>query len=238
AITGMDPICDEAVTAICPSKRPWFLARVAEMLKSQTHKNLHVIYIAHGPGHDIEAARASFAGLASVTVLEFPDVDATLGEALNLALSHCKTDLVTKIDDDDFYGPNYIRSSIAALYYSGHSDVGIVGRERAYCYSEERNILALRYGLRHENSIRERVFGGTIFWSRSRLSDQHFIHANTGEDTNFFVQARKKGVKIFATEAQDYVHVRYAQTGVHTWNIGIDDFLKSATIVSEGLRLD
>lgn len=238
ALTGRDSICDEAVTVICPSKRPWFAERVANMLKAQTHKNLHVIYVAHGPGHDIEAARRGFDGLASVTILEFPDTNASLGEALNLALSHCKTDLVGKIDDDDFYGPNYIRSSISALYYSGFNDVGIVGRERAYCFVQEHDILALRYGSKHENSLRQRVFGGTIFWSRKKLSDQRFIPANTGEDSAFFQHATEKGVKIFSAESQDYIHLRYAMEGSHTWNVAIRDFLRPATVIADGLRLD
>lgn len=239
ALTGKDPVCDEAVTAICPSKRPWFAERVAQMLKAQTHPNLHVIYVAHGPGHDIEAVRRVFeGGLQSVTVLELPDAEAPLGAALNLALDHCQTDLVAKIDDDDFYGPNYIRSAVAALRYNGFESVGVVGKERAYCYVEEMDVLALRYSASHENSLRTRVFGGTIFWSRKALQDQRYIPANTGEDSAFFREAAEKGLKIFSAEASDYIHLRYAAKGAHTWNVEARDFLKPASVQAQGLRID
>lgn len=228
----------EPVTALCASKRPWFLDRVARMLKAQTHENLHVVYVAHGPGHDIEAARRSFDGLKSVTVVELPDAGRSLGEALNLGLDHCRTDLVAKIDDDDFYGPGYIRSALAAFRHHGCEDVAIVGRTRVYCYVEEKGILVLRFGAKFENSLQTRVFGGTMLWSRKALQDQRFIDVSTGEDSAFFNAAAEKGMRIFSAEPQDYVYMRYGSEGTNTWTIGAQDFLKAATVISDGLRLD
>lgn len=238
ALTGKGRISDDAVTVICASKRPAYLGRVAKMLNAQTHVNLHVVYVAHGPGHDIEAARQSFPSLQSVIVLQLPDQNSTLGAALNMALDHCQTDLVAKMDDDDYYGPEYITGLLAAFRYSGHRDVGIVGKARAYCYVEELDTLALRFGPERVNQIRNRVFGGTIFWSRSALQNQRFIEANTGEDSAFFKAAEAKGVKIFSADSADYVHVRYAAPDAHTWNVSAQDFLESATVEATGLRLD
>ena len=238
AHTGIDPICNEAVTAICPSKRPWFAERVAKMMGAQTHANLHIIYVAHGPEHDIPNLNKVFSKLPSVTILELPDADQPLGAALNMALEHCTSDLCAKIDDDDFYGPNYIRSSLAALRYNGHEGVGIVGRERAYVYVEETDVTGLRYAANHENTLRSRVFGGTIFWSRAAVSDQRFLEANTGEDTDFFRKATDKQVKIFSAEPADYVHVRYNSPGAHTWNVPVEDFMRPATVLAKGLRPD
>lgn len=238
AHTDLDPACDEAVTAICSSNRPWFAYRVAEMMKAQTHLNLHMIYVAHGSGHDMEQLQKFFEGLRSVKILELPDAEQPLGAALNLALDHCQTDICAKIDDDDFYGPNYIRSSLAAFHYSGHEGVGIVGRERAYVYAEDMDFTGLRYAANHENALRSRVFGGTIFWSRKSLSDQRFLLANNGEDSDFFRQAVAKGIKIFSAEAADYLHMRYQAPGSHTWVVKSSDFMKPATVLATGLRLD
>lgn len=235
---GLNPISEPPVTAICASKRPWFVDRVAAMMRAQTHRNLHVIYVAHGPGHDLAAASRAFSGIKSVQVLEVQDQNITLGDVLNHAISHCTTDLVSKIDDDDFYGPNYIRSSLAALKYSGHEHVGIVGRERAYCYVEKSNTFAIRYEQSHENAIRSRVFGGTLFWSRAALNDQRFISSNTGEDSAFFRDACEKGIQIYSTESHDYIHMRYARKNAHTWSIEAEEFLRPATVLGQGIRLD
>ena len=236
--TGRDPALDEGVTAICASKRPQFAERVARMLEAQTHTNLHLIYVAHGPGHDTAALRKSFAGLKSVKVLELPDPAQPLGEALNLALDHCQTDLCAKIDDDDFYGPNYIRASLAALRHGGQDKVGIVGRACAFVYAEETDQFALRFKREHQNCLRDRVYGSTIFWSRKALADQRFASRNTGEDSDFFKRATNKGVRIFSAEAADYINVRYSDPGAHTWQVTADDFLRTATPLANGLRLD
>lgn len=236
--TGRDAISNEPVTAICASKRPHFAERVVKMMAAQTHENLQLIYVAHGPHHDINALHRTFAKLKSVQILSLPDPEEPLGAALNLALDHCSTDICAKIDDDDFYGPNYIRSSLSALRYSGHDGVGIVGRERAYVYVQERDLTAIRYSASHENSLRSRVYGGTIVWSRKILGDQRFAARNTGEDSDFFKQAVAKEVAIFSAEAHDYIHVRYADSGAHTWSIAAEDFLRTATPLTNGLRAD
>ena len=238
ALTGKDEAFREAVTAICCSKRPHFLEHIATQLSQQHHENLHVIYVAHGPGHDLEKIRQAFSGLESIEVLALPDANATLGEALNLALDHCQTDLVTKIDDDDFYGPDYIHSSIAAYKYNGHEGVGIVGCGSAYCFVEDRDLLTLRFPPSFSNRKAVRVLGGTIFWSRKRLNNQKFQPLPKAVDTAFFHDAAAQGVEIYSREPYDYVHVRYAQLLAHTWKVTSDEFLSKTTPVFKGLRLD
>ncbi|MDV7141407.1 glycosyltransferase [Tropicimonas sp. TH_r6] len=237
AMTG-DGIDDISVTVLCPSKRPGFLGHISAQIRSQVHPNLHVVFVAHGPGHDPEEIRRSFAGVASVTVIELPDPDVTLGVALNLALEQCQSDLVAKIDDDDFYGPNYIRSSLATFLFNGHDDVGIVGRNRAFCYVEDTDAFVLRFKRTDTNVIKSRVFGGTIFWSRQKLQDQKFQDLPRAIDTAFFKDAEEKGVKIFSGEPEDYVHVRYSLISEHTWKASVEDFLRPTTELAKGLRLD
>ena len=226
------------VTLICSSKRPAFLQHIAAQICAQTHPALHVVFVAHGPGHDQEAVRRSFEGVASITVIDLPEADETLGAALNMALARCETDLVAKIDDDDFYGPNYVRASVAAYQFNGHDNVGIIGRTRAYCYVEDVDALFIRFDSKNSNRLRTRVFGGTIFWSRSRLQNQQFRDLPRAIDTAFFKDAQKKGVAIFSGEPEDYVHVRYSQLSEHTWKANVEDFLRPATKLADGLRLD
>ena len=237
-LTGADPALDQPVTAICASRRPQFLAHVAAQLTQQTHRPLHVIFVAHGKGHDLAAIERAFSGVTSITLIDLPDPDATLGEALNRALELCQTDLVTKIDDDDFYGPDYVRRTLAAFFCNGHEGVGIVGRGQAYCYVEDGDALVLRFGSHYRNCIRPQVFGGTIFWSRAALDDQRFAALPRADDTAFFKAAVEKDVKVFSCEPFDYVHVRYADPSAHTWKIETSEFLRPAKEVAKGLRLD
>ena len=238
SVTDLDDSVQEDVTAICCSKRPGFLKHIARQLCEQSYRKLHVIYVAHGPGHDPDQINDAFGELANFKLLSLPDPEATLGEALNLALDHCKTDLVAKIDDDDFYGPDYIRSSAAALKFCGNVTVGVVGRARAYCYVEERDLLALRFKPTKSNNLTHRAFGSTIFWSRSKLGDLRFQDLPRAVDTAFYNDANELGVSVYSCDPYDHVAVRYARPGLHTWSIDADEFLRPATPLADGLRLD
>lgn len=238
SLTGKTQKSQQAVTAICVSKRPWYLKRIISMLKNQTHENLHILYIAHGLEHDVNEIKKELSYFSNSSLIEIHDTKKTLGEILNIAIDNCKTDLVAKIDDDDYYGPSYIRSLLAAFHYSGYKNVGIVGKARAFCYVEEKDTLALRFGPERENMLRNRVFGGTIFWSRKMLGDIRFIDSNTGEDTAFFKAAEKKGIKIYSADPYDYIHMRYQAPNSHTWSIDSDEFLSVAKVISKGLRTD
>ncbi|MCC7321380.1 MAG: glycosyltransferase [Rubellimicrobium sp.] len=237
-LVGDDPLLDQPVTAICVSCRPWFTARIGEMLAAQTHRNLHVVHVAHGPGHDAARTRAAFGDPASFTALSVPDRGVTLGECLNLALDHCRTDLVTRIDDDDFYGPDHIRGLLAAWHYHGHANVGLVGKERIYLYSEALDRFGILHTPKRANALRPRVAGGTMFWSRKRIGDQRFSPQNTGEDSAFIAGIVARGMKIYSADPCDHVGIRYARPGAHTWQIEAEEYMSKAQVIGAGLRLD
>lgn len=235
-VTGDDAQLEQGVTAICVTKRPYFFKRIREMMSAQTYQNLRLIVVVHG---DIdESALTIFNGMPNLRIIRETDKERTLGECLNLALAQCETDLVAKIDDDDFYGPNYIRGCVAAFTYNDYENVAIVGKERAYCYIEALDLFGLRLSKSHQNSIRDRVFGATIFWSRRKLKDQRFKESNTGEDSDFYSQALQKGAKILSIDPYDYVCIRYDSPQAHTWVVEPEVFSRSVVPSSRGVRLD
>lgn len=231
-------VSSEAVTAICVSKRPKFTRNVASMMSKQTHKNLNFIYVAHGEQQDETEFNGAFSELENVSVIFEPDSQITLGALLNRALDICKTDLVAKIDDDDFYGPNYIKRSLMALKFNGYENVGIVGKGRAYCYVEGLDQFAIRFQKHTENALRPHVFGGTLFWSRTAVNDLRFQDLPRAIDVAFIKDALHSGTKLFSADRFDYVAVRHANVEDHTWKIGDEEFLRPATRICKGLRLD
>lgn len=235
ALTGDDAACRQPVTALCVSRRPEYARRLATMMNRQTHPHVRVIYVAHG--HDGEGVAGLFDGVEAVSVLSLTDEGSTLGDALNLGLAHCQTDLVAKIDDDDVYGPDYLRRALAALAYSGHDDVGLVGKASAYCYLQGSNVTGLKHGPGHRNTLWPHVFGGTIVWSRTATGHQDFESLSVGEDAAFYRALLAKGVALYSGEPSDYVYVRYATAGVHSWIISDIDFSRKMTVQAQGLDL-
>lgn len=231
-------VLSEPVSAICVSKRPEFLNNIVNNLRSQSHRDIRVIYVAHGPGHDLEKINRAFSGVGGVRIIPVVDPQKNLGELLNLALDLVDTDLVAKIDDDDYYGPHYILRSVAALKYSGFSDVAVVGKGRAYCYVEGAENFCIRFKANVENVIRDHVFGSTLFWSRKASGDLRFQNLPRGVDVAFLRDIKSRGKQIFSADRFDHVAMRRADIGSHTWKVSDEEFLKPTVKIASCLALE
>ncbi len=228
----------EPVTAICVSKRPHLVGHVAAILKAQTYGALKVIYVAHGKNHDLDAVRKAFADFPSFRLLQVTDEDTVLADGLNMALEVCDTDIVAKIDDDDYYGPNYIANSVVALRHSGSDNVALTGKARHFCFIESQNAFGLRFPSKESNTVFRRVHGGTLVWSRTKTDDQRFERVPRGTDSAFIRGLHEKQLHVYSSDPYDFVHIRYADTLAHTWQIEDLEFMKPVTVLASGLRLD
>lgn len=227
----------EPVTAICVSCRREFLEQVRQNLLHQTYRELRVIYVIHGVHSDIATVQRDLCDVKNLTVLQITDEDTFLADGLNLALDHCSTDLCAKLDDDDYYGPDYIRNAELALMHSGIPDVAITGKAAHFCYVESQNTFGLRFPQESNRSFK-RIHGGTLFWRRSSVADRRFERVRQGTDTRFTKSILEKGLRVYSADPYDFVHVRYSNTANHTWQIDDADFLLPVTKHGEGLRLD
>lgn len=223
-----------SVTAICVSKRPWFAANVARMLKAQTGVDVKVKYVAHGDETNEEEVNEAFRNFESFKFMRITGEGKVLADGLNLALDSCDTDIVAKIDDDDYYGPNYLLDSCLALQYSG---AALVGKTSFFCYVESTNDFALRFPGKHYRFFK-RVQGGTLVWSRERADGLKFTKVRQGTDSIFIKDLLNSGKKVFSSDPFNFVHVRYSSGNNHTWAIDDDKFMESAEKLGNGLLLD
>lgn len=227
----------EPITAICVSKRPTFLAHVVNNIRSQSHPNVHVIYVAHGLQNDTQKVRRAFEGIPNVQILQVTNDNTFLADGLNMALEHCQTDLCAKIDDDDYYGPDYLRNAEISLKYCGIDNVALVGKASHFCYIEAQDVFALRFP-QARNKRFKRVHGGSLVWRRSLIDDWRFERVRQGTDTRFVRAVLGKRLAIYSADPYDFVHVRYAESNEHTWRITDEDFMRPAVCLATGLRLD
>lgn len=220
------------VTAVCVSKRPWLIPRVAEMLNAQNGVNVKVIYVAHGEGADEKDVLDAFEGVESCRFMRITGEDKVLADGLNLALDSCETDIIAKIDDDDYYGPNYLLDACLALQYSG---AALVGKTSFFCYVESTNDFALRFSGKHYRYFKH-VQGGTLTWSRKKTGNLTFNRVRQGTDSLFLKDLLAKGCEIYSSDPFNFIHVRYANVHDHTWAISDDKFLEAAKKLDKGLQ--
>ena len=95
------------------------------------------------------------------------DKSISLGECLNFAVAKSKYCIISKFDDDDYYGPNYLVDLVNAFKYT---EASIVGKYSVYFNLEEHDSLVLRFPS-HENRYIKYVSGSTLTFKKEIFKD-------------------------------------------------------------------
>ena len=143
------------VSALVATNRPEFVGHAVRTVAKQRNVAVETILVTHGfelPGRTVRALRRI--GLA-VTVREAP-ADLPLGAVLNIALEAASGDVVSKLDDDDWYGPHHLEDLLHLLETSGAMLVGAVDE---FSYLAELD-LTVRHRRPEKRNYRARTVGG------------------------------------------------------------------------------
>lgn len=204
------------VSAIVPTRRPEQLDHVLRTLGSQSHRALELVLVTHGftLDEDDVRRRADAAGVPALTLVG-ADAGLTLGACLNLGIAAATGDLVAKMDDDNFYGAHYLTDLVRALDYSG---ADVVGKWAHLVQLEGSGEALLRFA-HAEHRFVEQVQGGTILTSRGIAERFGFDDLPRRVDTTFLARVRGAGLSVYAADRFNFVSVRRADPGEHTWPI-------------------
>jgi hypothetical protein len=162
-------------------------------------------------------------GLRNVVLLEAPR-EVSLGECLNRCVAAASGQVLTKMDDDDHYGPHYLSDQLDALAYSG---ADVVGKQAHYMHLETSNAAILRFAAR-EHRFTDFVMGPTIMGRRDVFTEHPFQHVTVGEDTGFLRDARGAGKTIYSADRFNYFQVRTGNG--HTWQVDDAELLASGDL--------
>lgn len=215
-----------SVTTLLSTNRPDRVVPTLRMLARQIGVQLNVVVATHGFSAK-EYMSSQIARDLSVTWLS-PSKDLTLGQIYNQILDYADTDFVAKIDDDDWYGDEYLISSIAAITTSG---ADITGKNAIFVYSQAHDQVFIRMPHKHHRFVFS-VAGGTIVARTDIAQRTGFRPLTLGEDQDFLTRAFDSGARIYSSSPFGYVYRR----GSHnTWNPENDAFLTGATLIHGGL---
>ncbi|HEY7222781.1 MAG TPA: glycosyltransferase [Micromonosporaceae bacterium] len=206
------------VTAVVVSRRPHYVPRVLEYLAAQTYPRLEVVLAMHGVDLDAPAQAAVDSLTLPVQTLALP-ADLNLGQALAEATLLARGSLLTKVDDDDRYGPEHVWDLVLARRYSGATLVG--------------KIAEFVHLATHEVTVRRRmtseiytttVAGGTILISRGDLEDLGgWRPVPRSVDRALLDRVRRANGLIYQTHGFGYIYTRHGEG--HTWDPGVAYFL-------------
>lgn len=208
------------VSVVISSKRPDDLDAVVQAMAAQTYPSFEVLVGAHGwqPRAEQEQRWADVLGgrLRLVAV----DPGTTFGHVLGQLSRRADAELITKVDDDDRYGPHHLTDLVVALRTSG---ADLVAKTSRFTYLADHNLTLDRAPLVSER-YGATPAGGTMLLPRATLGavggwGQGVRHV----DTDLVQRLERAGGTRYRTAAFGYVYVRRGPSSGnggsdgHTW---------------------
>ena len=222
------------VSVLLATRRPDRVAEAIAAVAAQAYPRIELVLAAHGNGFDHARLEALAADSGTdARVLAVPE-RLVLGEVLNEALEHSRGELVTKFDDDDFYGPEHIWDLVLAHEYSRAS---LVGKAAEYVYLEgaDRTLRRFRGGAERSGSMLS-LAGGAMLIARSDLDALvGWQSVPSGVDRALMEDVVTSGGRLYRTHGRGYLLVRHARG--HTWEADDEYFLEQAVEVRDGCDL-
>lgn len=221
------------ISALVSTIRPQQLDHILATVGKQQNVDTELVLLSHGFELDERDVRAKAReqGIENLVLLHQPRTT-TLGACLNFAAGAASGFYVTKMDDDDLYGANYLQDQAAAHRYSG---ANVVGKQAHYMYLGGRNATLLRFEER-EHRFTDLVMGPTIFTTREMMQDVPFMELGRGEDTTFLRGILEVGGTIYSADRFNFVQMRGADEESHTWSVEETDLLATGVVSSFGLN--
>lgn len=213
------------VSALVSTNRPHQLEHVFASVGRQTGVDIELVLLTHGFQPQVGAIdrlRDKYA-VQSLVVLNAGE-EKTLGECLNDCVDASGGEIVSKMDDDDIYCPDYMSDMLHALNYSGAQ---IVGKQAHYMYVEKFDATILRNPLQEHRRSRM-VMGPTLTGSRGVFLSHRFEPLGRGEDTAFLKSIISDDAAIYSSDRFNYCQVRHGSG--HTWTISDNELLASGEI--------
>lgn len=220
-----------SVSAICPTRRPDLLCHLAAQLRRQRHRPLEAVIVAHGEAWNDVAVDLPDLDMP-VEVVRAPG-QRSLGAALNLGVEAASGAIVTKIDDDDWYGPDHIGDLVAALEPRRAT---LVGKGAEFYHLGDRDETIHRVNDRPEQASRL-IAGNTLTIRRDDLTALGGFHdVDRTEDRRLVFDVLRWGGLVYRIHG--FGHVVRRRGARHTWQITEAELADGARWVAPGRRLD
>jgi hypothetical protein len=225
AAASLQPVAELRVSILLPSRRPDMLAFALRQVGRQRGVDtegvdMEVVLATHGyepdPGLLDRFRDESDVRLVALSA----PAEQPFGAVLNTAAARAGGDVLLKMDDDDWYGPDFVADLLLARDYSG---ADVVGCAPEFAYLEPLATTVRRRS--PTESYAAAVAGGTMLVSRHAFdSVGGFRRMRRYVDAGILRAVSAAGGSVYRSHGHGYV-LRRRDHG-HTWDPGLDFFLR------------
>ncbi len=224
---GLQVVPPTRVSILLPTRRPQQLRFALRQVARQRDVDVELVLATHGhpPDRDALDELTRTSGI-EVTCVEAPE-QTPFGDLLNEAARRATGDVLLKMDDDDWYGPDFVTDLLLAR---AHSGADVVGCPPEFIFVEQLGLtVRRRYPTERFGGV---VAGGTMVVSR----DAHdavggFRRMRRYVDAGFQQAIAAAGGVVYRAHGHGYV-LRRAPVG-HTWDPGVGYFLSRARVADQ-----
>jgi Glycosyl transferase family 2 len=233
AAAGLSVPARPKVSVILSTRRESWLEHGIAQVARQTYEPRELVVCLHGDEFaegTSDRVRSLYAGDCKVIRV---DGELTLGDALNAGVEASSGELVTKMDDDDYYSTEHLWDLVLALEYSG---ADLVGKGAEFVYLQWVDLTMRRF-MGDGESDHPRLAGGAMMARKAPLLKiGGWPSRSRGEDTWIVKNFKSAGRGTYRTHGFGYILNRHGQG--HTWNTYVDYFLIQSQREWRGLRFD
>jgi len=213
-----------SVSVILCTRRPERLELALRQVLRQRNADFELIVATHA--FQVDRGRIdSLSGSVDVPITFLSaGEDACFGDVLNMAATRASGDLLLKMDDDDWYGPDFISDLQLARNYSS---ADVVGCPSEFTFLEQ---LWVTIRTRYETEqFRNFIAGGTILIDRGVFQEVGgFRSLRRHVDASLLNAVRDGGGAIYRTHGLGFVLSR--SVAGHTWDPDIGHFLGASRV--------
>lgn len=225
---------DPMVTALVPTMRPELLPFVLNGYRQHNYKNLEMVVLLHSDTYGPDDVAPMLREDDRVRVVRVPEAQ-SISTVMNVGISESAGDYWARIDDDDYYGPNYFNDAmINRKFY----DFDICGKSQWLIYFE-----AFKGVFTHKkdwaaHSGNTAIAGGTFLIKNSRDGRLQFDDRVQGfADVDFIGRAVDAGnPRIISSDPFNFLQIRRMDRRSHTWTADTSQIKRSEQICN-GINL-
>ena len=220
------------VSVLLATCRPHRVTAAVEAVAAQRYPRVELVLAMHGDGFDTDAIDELLESIDPPARAMPVAADEPLGAVLNAAVAESTGTLLTKFDDDDFYGPEHLWDLVLAHEYSRAALVG-KGAEYVYLANSDRTVHRFR---NRAERLSASMAGGAMMIARHRLDELiGWREIPASVDRALIEDVTRAGWRTYQTHGMGYMLVRHDEG--HTWPAKDAYFLKQADEVREGCDL-
>lgn len=202
------------VSIIVPTNKLTYIDNIFMNYARSVYPNTELIIILNNNSLNINDYRLRAIGLKDIRIFQL-EKSCTLGECLNFGIEQSKYDYISKMDDDDYYGPNYLIDLMNVFKYT---DAQVTGKASAFVYFEDNYTLAIRQP-KNEYKYTPFVVGGTILLKKEVFEKVKFRNMSIAEDLYFSLDCNSAGIKIYSSDKYNHIYMRHKNIREHTWQV-------------------